>query len=255
MVVFIEAVAERWHWVAAICVVAAVYYLRRLRWAHIQARDSIFGLEREQAALAERRYFSRSVLLVFLAFFSYALRFHILPLLPEPERRVAEAQSISFPPTATPTQTATPFIEYVAEEEQPLPTAEPLRTVTPPPSPTPVEPTATPTPGVAAVQGCTVQGVLITSPAPGAAVSGVVTVSGVADIPNFQFYKIEVAGGEATGDWSVIGELQRNPVSGGVLGLWDTGPFPAGPYWVRLVVVDNTGNYPVPCAIRVTLVK
>jgi len=92
---------------------------------------------------------------------------------------------------------------------------------------------------LAAVQG-TAQ---ITAPAANAQLSGVVTVTGTASAANFQFYKLEFGQGANPTQMSVIGSLQKAPVTGGTLGTWDVTKLPAGAYTLRLTVVDNTGNF------------
>jgi hypothetical protein len=89
----------------------------------------------------------------------------------------------------------------------------------------------------------------------GATVSATVAISGTANIEGFQFYKVEISAGEQPGTWSVITATRSQPVSGGLLDTWDTSAYPAGAYWLRLVVVDQSGNYPSPCAVRVTVAK
>jgi hypothetical protein len=44
------------------------------------------------------------------------------------------------------------------------------------------------------------------------------------------------------------------PVTNGVLMDWDTRTVPSGAYWLRLIVVDNTGNYwPEYAEVRVVV--
>jgi len=49
----------------------------------------------------------------------------------------------------------------------------------------------------------------------------------------------------------VVGNLHGSPVSGGVLETFNSDAYPAGTYTLRLVVVDQTGNYPPPCRVTV----
>ena len=71
---------------------------------------------------------------------------------------------------------------------------------------------------------------------------------------NFQYYKIEYGAGEHPSNWNVIGDLRRNQVSEGVLQSFNAAAFPPGVYFLRLTVVDLTGNFPIaPCAVRVFL--
>lgn len=84
----------------------------------------------------------------------------------------------------------------------------------------------------------------ITAPRPGAAVSGQVEVRGTAGSvgPSFRSYRLEVGAGAAPGSWQPIGPERDRAVTGGVLGLWDTGGLAPGPYTLRLRVFDEGGH-------------
>jgi len=92
-------------------------------------------------------------------------------------------------------------------------------------------------------------GVIITSPKPSDAVRGRVNISGSANIPQFQFYKVEYAPTSNPSDSSFANvgpDVKRTAVQSGVLDVWDTGRLPDGPYTLRLTVVDIRGNFPCP---------
>ncbi len=91
--------------------------------------------------------------------------------------------------------------------------------------------------------------VVISSPSSGDAVRGRVSITGSAVIPQFQFYKIEVAAGAAAPDSAfrnLAPDVHRNTVQAGVLDGWDTTAVPDGTYSLRLTVVDMRGNFPCP---------
>jgi LysM repeat protein len=89
----------------------------------------------------------------------------------------------------------------------------------------------------------------ITSPAPEQAVSGTFQIYGTATVENFDFYKLEIRP-DGRSAYATV-EQYDTPVINGLLGEINTAAFGPGQYWVRLVVVDITGNYPhTPCAIR-----
>jgi len=100
--------------------------------------------------------------------------------------------------------------------------------------------------------GCIPDQVILLNPQNGAEIEGVVTITGTADIPDFGFYKYEVA---RPGDpaWLPI-QAGREKVKQGRLGDWDTRTLPAGEYLLRLVVTDNRGQALTPCVIRVQVV-
>lgn len=96
-------------------------------------------------------------------------------------------------------------------------------------------------------QGCTFAGAQITVPAPGQVVTGVFTVFGTATVDNFQFYRIEVR--PNTTDIYNFYDRIGTPVVNNALAQINSDLFDDGLHWIRLTVVDNTGNFPDPCAI------
>jgi len=86
----------------------------------------------------------------------------------------------------------------------------------------------------------------------GAKVEGRVEIRGTADIEDFWFYKVEFAAGDSPSEWAYLGG-GREPVSDGLLFVWDVSGLPAGGYTLRLTVVDRTGNYPQPCDLQVII--
>jgi hypothetical protein len=100
---------------------------------------------------------------------------------------------------------------------------------------------------------CSNLNVRLTSPGVNQEVRGNVPVRGTANIANFQYYKIEVGAGPNPQAWNVVGQLHHSPVVGGVLETFDSGTYPPGTYTLRLVTVDNSGNYPEPCRVTVVV--
>jgi len=80
--------------------------------------------------------------------------------------------------------------------------------------------------------------VLITVPAWGATVSGVITVSGRAASGDFESYRLEYGAGASPAAWTAILE-STTLVSDAVLGSWDTRGLAPGAYTLRLVVRDR----------------
>jgi tRNA A-37 threonylcarbamoyl transferase component Bud32 len=92
----------------------------------------------------------------------------------------------------------------------------------------------------------------ITAPGVDVTVQGNVTILGTANIPNFDYYKVELATGSHTRTWTLIGELSQTPVVNDELYIWDTSAYPRGIYTLRLTVVDVTGNYQ-SCQVHIRL--
>jgi cytoskeletal protein RodZ len=149
-------------------------------------------------------------------------------------------------PTPTPSSTMTPTPE-TPPTPTPPPTQAPLL-----PTATPAEPTPTPTPEVLPPV-CADPSSAITSPGVGQVVSGVVPVTGTANNPAFQYYKLEFApGANATGGF-VYFAGQNTPVVGGLLGNFNSTAVPNGDYTLRIVVVDQTGNFSPPCQVTISV--
>jgi hypothetical protein len=84
----------------------------------------------------------------------------------------------------------------------------------------------------------------ISSPAADDTISGAVVITGTAISPGFSYYKVEYS---VDGDtwFPVDGDAYKHEtaVTEDTLATWDTTVFKNGAYWLRAVVVDNTGNY------------
>ncbi len=137
------------------------------------------------------------------------------------------------------------------------PTPRPTRAV---PIPSIISPTHAPaTPDATGTQtatdgACTNPDSVIGSPGVGASLQGVVAFRGSARVPNFSFYKLEIrAEGTSTAAGFITFVTSTSQVSNGVLGELNTVAFPNGSYWIRLVVVDTTSNYPERCSILYTI--
>ena len=87
------------------------------------------------------------------------------------------------------------------------------------------------------------------SPENGETIKDIVEIIGSADIPNFGFYKFEMA---AISDisWLTI-QAGETITQTGRLGYWDTTRLSPGEYGLRLVVTDNQGQSTEPCMIQV----
>jgi len=108
-----------------------------------------------------------------------------------------------------------------------------------------------PTPTQSATDGaCTDPDSIINAPGVGAVLSGAITIAGTARLENFSFYKLEIRQ-EGTGAPYVTFYTGTSEVTSNTLAQFDTTPYPDGEYWIRLVVVNDTGNYPERCAILV----
>ena len=248
MTVALRFINDNAIYVYALCGLLAVYYLRVAIRARRERRSSLFPLEREVALGKTYRTLGIALLLLAILGGTWAFGEYVIP----------RVQRIETPPTPTP--------NLVVVIDTPTPTPPPP-TTTPTPAPVAAEPTPQPTPRLATPTAtsapssptpairlplCPNPGAAIASPGNGQIVTGEVRVTGAANINGFQFYKLEwsPSGGPAQWNWFAGSEA---PVVGGVLGVFNAAGLPAGAYTIRLVVVDNTGNYPDPCLVTVTI--
>jgi len=237
----VRVISEYSFWLYGLCGLGIIYYI----WVAVQARReaerTIFTLERETTA--GQAYRALSVALVFAVI--AGVIFFIADVL-EPR--------LDFPVIEEPTPSALLI---------PTPSPSPVPpTITPTPTPTRVRPTARPqeelteTPtliptSVPPTPVCPHPEVHITSPGMDAILNGPVQILGTANISNFQYYKVEVGSGDNPTSWSIFSDIHKSPIAGGLLDIWDPSGYPPGVYKLRLTVVDNTGNYPPPCEVRV----
>jgi hypothetical protein len=218
---------------------AALLSLREIRAAQKSQGETIFSLEKELAdARARRGRSALAAVLVFLAALT-VVNFVVIPAQPTP-------------PMPEPTPTT-----MIIELPTPTPiTPTPTRTripTRPPPTAAPVVATPTATPPPAPPPSCPDPGVRILSPAVNQAVAGQVTIRGTAQIDQLQFYKLEYGLGDVPQQWHSIGDINRSAVVDGVLGVWNLAGFPNGVAFLRLTVVDISGNFPPPCEVRVVI--
>jgi hypothetical protein len=223
-------------WLYAAGLAAALLTLYELRQARKSRAETIFNLEQEFAVAREKR--ARNTLILVLAFLILLtlLQFAVIPSQSLPTPEPTPTKLILEPPTAvqptfTPTSTRVPT--------RPRPTALP--------------PTSTPTVTRVPPPPCPRPDICITFPRDGQVLANEATILGAANIPSFQFYKIEYGLGEEPKEWHSIGDIRRTPVVDGSLAVWQIAGFPNGVYKLRLTVVDISGNFPPPHEVRVII--
>jgi len=203
----------------------ALWQIRKFAIGWEELRGAVFGMERENAQARINQAAAILLLILVLVIAEFMAVTFIVPSVPG-----------ALPlPTATLDLLATPTITLQAGSPLPDTTQTPLVSQ---------EPLA----GV----GCTPEQINLSTPVDGDEVNGVVTLIGTTDIPNFGFYKYEIARpGESV--WLPIqvgDQVKRNEE----LGTWDTTSLTPGTYALRLIVVDNQGNELQPCVIQVRVV-
>lgn len=235
-------------WVYVLCLLVILYNLRGYLVARRDRVNTIFPVEREVAAHKEGRHLSNIGAMLGIAVVATALRYYVVPSI-DVAKLVEPTPTVTLLiATSTPTSTVAPAGETPTATPNPSPTRPPATAV---PVYTVAPPTATPPPASA----CPDANTCITSPRNNATVTGVVTIQGTANHAQFQFYKIEYGMGEAPNAWHSIGNIVRSPVVDGVLISFNPVALnlPNGVYWLKLTVVDITGNYPPPYSVRIVI--
>lgn len=197
--------------------ILGLYAFRRMWRTWREWHDAVYSLEREFALknLGKATAFGFLILLLFFAEF-YVAAF-IVPSLPAVDAMV----------TPTLDLLATPVGTIPADGIVPLETPQTQ----------------------IGMSGCIPDEIMLTAPAPGEVLQGTVTLTGTADIPNFGFYKYEIAP-VGTAAWTTI-SAGAEPVKDGELGKWDTTALTNGDYFLQLVIIDNVGQTIEPCVIAV----
>jgi hypothetical protein len=210
-------------WIYAIVGLFAVWQLWKFFQAWNELRAAAFGLEREKAQVE----LNSAAIWLLLCLIIVAVEFYVVNFIVP---TVPEASPI---PTPTLNLLATPTPVLSTTDDQTSSTiVTPIGTVIP-----------------IGNGSCITDTVMITYPLDGSQVEGIISIEGSADIPNFGFYKYEVARpGDAV--WLSI-NAGRQRVKNDKLGDWDTRTLTPEEYLLRLVVVDNEGNMLEPCIIRV----
>jgi hypothetical protein len=212
-------------WIYGILIVLAFWQMRKFAHAWNELRGTVFGMEREAAQARLNQTATILVLIIIMAVAEFTLVSIVIPSIPAASPLATSTLDL----LATPTTTLAPAL---GEGEEGGPTATPAE--------------------LPAAEGCTPGQINLTGPVNGDQVSGMVTLYGTANIPNFGFYTYEIARpGESI--WLPV-QVGRQPVVNDVLGIWDTTALEAGDYMLRLVVTDNIGTALTPCAIQVRVI-
>jgi hypothetical protein len=250
MAVVIDIIREFSPWIYGVCAIAALWYLRVVLVARRDRRYAVFALEREQAL--------NRVFAAWGAAFGIILVMGIVYALSTVVFRAVEPQLAADRPSPTPiiavaaggTPTATPTLPEPDVTMTPTVTPKAARpTRRPTATPGAEQPTPAPTQPQVQRPRCPTGNAVISEPGEGQVFSGPVGIFGSATVDNFQFYKLEYGAGENPAVWSYFGGGD-SPVSNGRLGTLNV--LPPGTYSIRVVAVDQSGNFPAPCQTTIT---
>jgi hypothetical protein len=197
--------------------ILVVWQLRKFSVAWDALRSAAFGLEQESARARLNWAAMMLLLLLILVVVEFGVVSFIVPAVPE----------------ASPLLTPTLDVLGSPDIEADVPQVE----VTSPVSDFQV-----------IESGCVSGFIDIISPQANETVIDVVEITGSANIPNFGFYKFEMASVDDP-TWLTI-QAGDVLVVDGLLGYWDTSRLSGGDYLLRLVVTDNQAVASPPCTIQ-----
>ena len=201
--------------------IGGLFAFRRMWRAWREWRDSVYGLEREFALRRLGQATVVALLILGLVFAEFFIATFIAPSLPASDILATPTLNLLVTPAGTlsPDSTAAPVTQEVPS----------------------------------GMSGCVPDQIMITSPEPGKDVNGIVNIIGTANVPNFGFYKYEIAPMGAQ-NWATI-SAYREPVREDTLGEWNTASLTNGDYFLRLVITDNVGVSLEPCVIAVRVLN
>jgi len=202
--------------------IVGLFAFRRMWRSWREWRDSVYGLEREFALRRLGQATALGFLILGLVLAEFFIATFIAPSLP--------ASDIL----------ATPTLDLLAA---PIGTLSGTQAALPPM--TQEVPSG--------MSGCVPDKIIITAPKSGEEINGTVVLTGTANIPNFGFYKYEVAS-LGTSNWTTISAGDKI-IKSDKLGEWDTTTLANGDYFLQLVIIDNVGVTIEPCVIAVRIVN
>ena len=205
--------------------IGAMFAFRRMWRSWREWRDSVYGLEREFALRRLGQATAAAFLVLALIFVEFFIATFIAPSLPASD------------------VLSTPTLDLLLTPEGTLSSADATQAAL---SPVTQEISS-------GMSGCIPEQIMITFPEAGEPVSGTVDITGTASIPNFGFYKYEVAL-RGSQNWATI-SAGNEPKVNTSLGHWNTTSLTNGEYFLRLVITDNVGVSLEPCVIAVRVVN
>ena len=205
--------------------ILGLFVFRRMWVMWREWRNSVYTLEREFALGRLGRATALGFLVLGLFFVEFYIATFVAPALPASDLLT------------------TPTLDLLASPQATLPSADATQAAI----------ALATQPVQKGMSGCVKDKIMITSPAPGADVSAVVDLIGTADVPNFGFYKYEIAVA-GTQNWKTV-SAERQPKKAELLGKWNTLSLSNGDYFLRLVITDNVGTSIEPCVIAVRILN
>jgi len=203
--------------------ILGLFVFRRMWVMWREWRDAVYTLEREFALGRLGRATALGFLVLALFFVEFYIATFVAPSLPASDLMITPTLDLLVTPQAT---------LLPVDATQAALVTQPVQS---------------------GMSGCVTDQIMITSPRSGEDVSAVVDLIGTANVPNFGFYKYEIAL-EGTQNWATVAAY-REPKNNESLGKWNTLSLSNGAYFLRLVVIDNVGTSLEPCVIAVRVLN
>jgi len=201
--------------------IGGLFAFRRMWYSWREWRDSVYGLEREFALRRLGQATAAAFFILALIFVEFFIATFIAPSLPATDILATPTLDLLLTPEGT-----------LSPEQATQAALSPVTQSVP-----------------SGMSGCVPDQITITAPEPGDEVSGTVEITGTASVPNFGFFKYEVAP-MGSPNWATI-SAGRETKKNEVLGPWNTTSLTNGDYFLRLVITDNVGVALEPCVIAV----
>jgi len=205
--------------------ILGLFVFRRMWVAWREWRDSVYTLEREFALWRLGRVTALGFLVLGLFFVEFYIATFIAPSLPASDLLTTPTLDLLASPQAT-------LFPLDSTQGAQAPSTQPVQN---------------------GMSGCIADKIMITAPKSGDEVKAVVNLIGTADVPNFGFYKYEVAP-IGTENWATV-SAEREPKKDELLGTLNTLSLSNGDYFLRLVITDNVGNSLEPCVIAIRVLN
>lgn len=201
--------------------IGGLFAFRRMWHSWREWRDSVYALEREFALRRLGQATAIALLILGLVFAEFFIATFVAPSLPASDILATPTLNLLVTPAGTvaPGTTALVITQAVPN----------------------------------GMSGCVPDQIMITVPKPGDVVKGIVEIIGTANVPNFAFYKYEIAS-MGTQNWAPV-SANREPKTNEPLGNWSTTSLTNGDYFLRLVVTDNVGKELEPCVLAVRVLN
>jgi len=205
--------------------ILAVWQIRKFSLGWDDLRSAAFGLEQESARARLNWASSMLVLIFVLAVSEFGMVSLVFPNIPDASPLITPTLDLLSTPTNTLEAANTANLASETGNAEPAVSIQ--------------------TEEISCIPGQ----VEISFPPNGEIVQDIVEIYGTADIPNFGFYKFEMASINDA-NWLTVqaGDIATKE---DLLGYWDTSRLPVGDYALRLIVTDNQGNASEPCTVNV----